>query len=53
MNYHDFIARWEAAVDANDLDGMAALFAEDAVFRSPAVFSPTRTARSSKASSAW
>ena len=40
MNYHDFIARWEAAVAANDLDGMAAMFAEDAVFRSPAVFKP-------------
>ena len=40
MNYHDFIARWEAAVAANDLDGMAAMFAEDAIFRSPAVFKP-------------
>jgi len=40
MNYHDFIVRWEAAVAANDLDGMAAMFAEDAIFRSPAVFKP-------------
>jgi hypothetical protein len=40
MNYHDFIARWEAAVAANDLDAMAAMFVEDAIFRSPAVFKP-------------
>jgi hypothetical protein len=40
MNYHDFIDRWEAAVAANDLDGMAAMFVEDATFRSPAVFKP-------------
>ncbi|MEI2692955.1 MAG: nuclear transport factor 2 family protein [Anaerolineae bacterium] len=40
MNTTDFIARWEAAVAANDLDGMAAMFVEDAVFRSPAVFKP-------------
>jgi len=40
MNYHDFITRWEAAVAANDLDSMAAMFTEDAFFRSPAVFKP-------------
>ena len=40
MNYHDFIDRWEAAVAANDLDTMAAMFVEDAIFRSPAVFKP-------------
>jgi hypothetical protein len=40
MNHHDFIIRWEAAVAANDLDSMAAMFAEDAIFRSPAVFKP-------------
>lgn len=40
MNHHDFIARWEAAVAAYDLDAMAAMFVEDAVFRSPAVFKP-------------
>ncbi|HNS03754.1 MAG TPA: nuclear transport factor 2 family protein [Anaerolineae bacterium] len=40
MNHHDFIARWEAAVAAHDLDAMAAMFVEDAVFRSPAVFKP-------------
>jgi hypothetical protein len=34
MNHPDFIARWEAAVAANDLDSMAAMF------RSPAVFKP-------------
>ncbi len=40
MTCHDFIARWEAAVAANDLDSMAAMFTEDAIFRSPAVFKP-------------
>jgi hypothetical protein len=40
MNHHDFIYRWEAAVAADDLEGMAAMFAEDAIFRSPAVFKP-------------
>lgn len=40
MNQQDFIDRWEAAVAANDLDGMVALFVEDATFRSPAVFKP-------------
>lgn len=40
MNYHDFIARWEAAVAAHDLDAMAVMFAADAIFRSPAVFKP-------------
>jgi hypothetical protein len=40
MNYQEFIARWEAAVAANDLDAMAAMFVEDAIFRSPAVFKP-------------
>ncbi|HSN77407.1 MAG TPA: nuclear transport factor 2 family protein [Anaerolineae bacterium] len=40
MNHTDFITRWEAAVAVNDLDGMAAMFVEDAVFRSPAVFKP-------------
>ena len=40
MNYHDFITRWEAAVAANDLDSMAAMFTADATFRSPAVFKP-------------
>jgi hypothetical protein len=40
MNPTDFVTRWEAAVAANDLDSMAAMFVEDAVFRSPAVFKP-------------
>jgi hypothetical protein len=40
MNHTDFITRWEAAVAVNDLDGMAAMFVEDAIFRSPAVFKP-------------
>lgn len=40
MNPTDFVTRWEAAVAANDLDSMAAMFAEDAIFRSPAVFKP-------------
>jgi hypothetical protein len=40
MNPTDFVVRWEAAVAANDLTGMAAMFAEDAIFRSPAVFKP-------------
>jgi hypothetical protein len=35
-----FISVWEALVAADDVDGMAALFAEDAIFRSPAVFKP-------------
>ncbi len=40
MDAVDFVAAWEAAVATNDLDRMAALFAEDALFRSPAVFKP-------------
>jgi hypothetical protein len=40
MNPTDFVTRWEAAVAANDLDSMAAMFVEDAIFRSPAVFKP-------------
>ncbi len=40
MNDHHFTARWEAAVAGNDLDAMAAMFTEDAIFRSPAVFKP-------------
>jgi len=40
MNHHDFIARWEAAVAAHDLEAMTAMFSEDAIFRSPAVFKP-------------
>lgn len=40
MIFHDFTTRWEAAVAANDLDAMAAMFVDDAVFRSPAVFKP-------------
>ncbi len=40
MNHHEFIQRWEAAVAANDLAAMAAMFADDAIFRSPAVFKP-------------
>lgn len=40
MDHTDFIARWEAAVAANDLDAMAAMFTENALFRSPAVFKP-------------
>ncbi len=40
MNPHSFAIRWEAAVAANDLDSMAAMFTEDAIFRSPAVFKP-------------
>lgn len=40
MHHNEFIARWEAAVAANDLDAMAAIFVEDALFRSPAVFKP-------------
>jgi hypothetical protein len=40
MDAVDFVAAWEAAVATNDLDLMAALFAEDALFRSPAVFKP-------------
>ena len=40
MNPTDFIVRWEAAVAANDLHSMAAMFTEDAIFRSPAVFKP-------------
>lgn len=40
MIFHDFTTRWEAAVAANDLDVMAAMFVHDAVFRSPAVFKP-------------
>jgi hypothetical protein len=35
-----FIASWEAAVARNDVPGMAEMFAEGAVFRSPAVFKP-------------
>ncbi len=42
MNPTDFVTRWEAAVAANDLDAMATMFAEDAIFRSPAVFKPYR-----------
>jgi hypothetical protein len=40
MNPTDFVTRWEAAVAANDLDSMDAMFVEDAIFRSPAVFKP-------------
>jgi hypothetical protein len=40
MNPTDFVTRWEAAVAANDLDSMAVMFVEDAIFRSPAVFKP-------------
>lgn len=40
MNQHAFIARWEAVVAVHDLDSMTAMFTEDAVFRSPAVFRP-------------
>jgi hypothetical protein len=40
MNPTDFVIRWEAALAANDLDSMAAMFVEDAIFRSPAVFKP-------------
>lgn len=35
-----FISAWEALVAADDVAGMTALFVEDAVFRSPAVFKP-------------
>jgi hypothetical protein len=35
-----FISAWQALVASDDVDGMAALFVEDAVFRSPAVFKP-------------
>lgn len=35
-----FIATWETAVAKDDVAGMAAMFVEDAVFRSPAVFKP-------------
>lgn len=40
MDSVDFAVAWEAAVAADDLDSMAAMFAEDAIFRSPAVFKP-------------
>jgi len=40
MNPTDFVTRWDVAVAANDLDAMATMFAEDAIFRSPAVFKP-------------
>lgn len=35
-----FISTWKAVVAADDVAAMAAMFAEDAVFRSPAVFKP-------------
>ena len=37
-----FVAAWEAAVANDDLAGMAMMFNEDALFRSPAVFKPYR-----------
>ena len=40
MDPTDFVARWEAVVATDDLDSMATMFTEDAIFRSPAVFKP-------------
>ncbi len=37
-----FAEAWEAVVANNDLPGMAAMFSEDALFLSPAVFKPYR-----------
>lgn len=36
----DFVQRWETAVAAHNLAALAAMFREDAIFRSPAVFKP-------------
>ncbi|MCB0204746.1 MAG: nuclear transport factor 2 family protein [Anaerolineae bacterium] len=37
---HEFVAAWEDVVARDDLRGMAAMFTEDAIFRSPAVYKP-------------
>ncbi len=36
----EFVAAWKDVVARDDLRGMAAMFTEDAVFRSPAVYKP-------------
>lgn len=36
----DFVQAWQDGVARHDMASLAALFAEDAVFRSPAVFRP-------------
>ncbi|MEZ4769346.1 MAG: nuclear transport factor 2 family protein [Caldilineales bacterium] len=36
----EFVAAWEDVVARDDLRAMAAMFAEDAIFRSPAVYKP-------------
>ena len=36
----EFVAAWEDVVARDDLRGMAAMFTEDAIFRSPAVYKP-------------
>ncbi|HRX03938.1 MAG: nuclear transport factor 2 family protein [Anaerolineae bacterium] len=40
QRYQDFVAAWEDVVARDDLRGMAMMFTEDAVFRSPAVYKP-------------
>lgn len=40
QRFQDFVAAWEDVVARNDLRGMAMMFTDDAVFRSPAVFKP-------------
>lgn len=40
QRYQNFVAAWEDVVARNDLRGMAMMFTDDAIFRSPAVFKP-------------
>lgn len=40
QSMQEFVAAWEDVVARDDLRGMAAMFTEDAIFRSPAVYKP-------------
>lgn len=40
QRYREFVAAWEDVVARDDLRAMAAMFTEDAIFRSPAVYKP-------------